>query len=248
MYCQVNSTRIACSSLLVIKSEISSNVISRRLTLARWDVCCGPDLQCVMTRCSMSRFTGSCERSCYHCDCDFLLIVFSCMLVISESKVGMYSVIKPWKAFARHYAWVVVAATPNLSVGVQMQHLMAEYKKCVVLMVEGRLQYQGDWMPTQPAELTILGSEAALQLFLQSTAKVGSSTTEAALYHKVKADVKLVHQFMSDWCTLCPCASRQSTCFLPATVPDGQCRDGVFAQILLSRESYRTNELNVCFK
>jgi len=160
----------------------------------------------------------------------------------------MYSVIKPWKAFARHYAWVVVAATPNVSVGNQMQLLMEEYKKCVVLIVEGRMLYEGDWLPTQPVELTTLGSEAAVQLFMQSTAKVGSSTTAAALYHKVKADVRLVYQFMSDWCLLCPCATRQPTCFLPATVPEDQCRDSVFAQILLSRESYRSNELNLCFK
>ena len=162
----------------------------------------------------------------------------------------MYSAIKPWKAFVRHFAWVVVAALPDLTVGVRTQFLMEEYQKCVLLFVSGRLQYTGDRFPPPPAVSAVmnLNSDAVLKLFLQSTAKVGSSTNGIALYRQVQADVKLVLLFMSDWCNLCPCASRLPTDFFPAPVPEGSCRDRVFAQIISSRESYRDNELNSCFK
>ena len=160
----------------------------------------------------------------------------------------MYSVVRPWKAFVRHFAWVAVVAAPDVQVSVQMARLMEEYKKCAVLFAAGRLHYTGDWVPTHPTQLSTLSPEEAVGLFLQSTAQAGSSTTESALYHKVKLDVKLMQQFMVDWCSVCPCETRQPGCFFPATIPDGSCRDRVFAQILLSRIAYRNNELNWCFK
>ena len=58
----------------------------------------------------------------------------------------MYSIIKPWKAFVRHYAWVAVAAAPNENVSNLMSRLMEEYQLCAVPFAAGRLQFTGDWV------------------------------------------------------------------------------------------------------